>query len=153
MSEEQRIKYKRWTEAEILDATGKPYDAMLTTDAEISMQDVMRFYDEHMTQKTARDHVKKVVREMATSESKLRVYIHSRDCPTFDRPLNLNMNLIALREVFKAFERDTQDKGHGWYSSTPLNIITFYQIFELTGVKAWHEERAGRNVSQPTTNT
>jgi hypothetical protein len=140
--DDERVAYFRWTEAEILQHAGRPYDQLLTRDEEMVMDRVVDFFHEHMKHKTSNKerHLKKIVREMADSTSELRIFLHDKNHHTFNRPMNMNMNLIALREVFKAFEQHSQDKGNGWYSSTPLNIVMFYQLFELTGQKAWHEK-------------
>lgn len=140
--DDERVAYFRWTEAEILQHAGCPYDQLLTRDEEMTMDHVVDFFHEHMKHKTSNKerHLRKVLREMADSSSELRVFLHDKNHHTFDRPMNMNMNLIVLREVFKAFEQHSQDKGNGWYSSTPLNIVMFYQLFELTGQKAWHEK-------------
>jgi len=143
---EERVVYKRWSEAEILTQMGVPYDSLLGVEEAIQVDDVFTFYSENMKHKSSSclTSVRKIMREMSDSSSKLRTYIREKGCPPFDRPFNLNMNLITLREVFKDFERNSNDRGNGWYSCTPLNIVLFYQVFKITGKKAWKEYKKAK---------
>lgn len=131
--------FKPWSEQEIVVHTDHPYAAHLTKDEPMSFDKVEAFYDLYMHHKDAKHAVKRLLLEMESDSSKLRNYIRSKDpvlC-AFDRPVNMNMNLLCLRVVLKDYEREVGDKSNGWYSSTPLNILFFFQLHSITNKKPW----------------
>lgn len=114
------------------------YPTMLTMrpDEVISWNDLCDFFSSHANVPSAGSYLKRLYDAMANETSQLRAFLRPRG---IDAPLNLGMHLYELQGVLKEYEEHIQDPSHGWWSSTPLNIVLYYQVFTLTGKYAWKD--------------
>jgi hypothetical protein len=139
----------RLNDDEIRERTGKTYAEWLeqAPTKEVTLEDLMGFNKEHgITTQTS--PIRRLHREMETEDSALRIYLRT-NAPQYDRALNVDMDLRALRAVLQAYETHTDDNSHGWYSSTPLNIVLFHQLHVLTAVLCWKVEVRGEPSRRP----
>ena len=137
----------RLTDDEMRERTGKSYAEWLTgapADTPIALDTLMRFNETHAISKAPR--LDRLHREMQDDASGLRAYLRD-NAPRYDRALSLDMDLRALRDVLQAYESYINDSSHGWYSSTPLNIVLFHQLETLTGMLCW--KLSGASATKP----
>lgn len=103
----------------------------------ISIQSVVDFCANHGFS-CKPNRLKKLFCLMSDSGSHLREFLRQRvQYQCFDDAIQYDWNLIKLREAIKTFENISGDQSHHWLSSTPMNQIIFYQIFNATNKKSW----------------
>lgn len=135
---------------EVRTLTGKPYTTLLTLRAdEMEWADIEQFFNDEIASSAIKSPLERLYRDMLNPQSGVQLYFKQRFA-SLHMPLRYSTDMFLLREGLKRYEAHIDDKSHGWMSSSPRNVVFFFQIFALSGgSRAWKARVNSQCTSRP----